>query len=96
MTNKKTNLISLLLAVFALGFAVYGYFALPQKIFIQLFSASHSPETETVWFLVIGALSVAACSAMAVFTEKAKKWIALETLLTLLFVGGIVYNLAVL
>lgn len=85
-------------SVFALTViaAVVGFVLLPQKMFVELFSQRSGPETSKTLFLSVGVIVTALSSAMCFFAENVKKWLAAEVVLSLAFVGCIVYNLIVL
>lgn len=85
-------------AVGAISFvcAVVGYFVLPDKIFVQLLEQSSRPETSTLLFLIAGAVITNLCAVMFYFTEKVKKWFALQVVIAIAFVGCLVYNFIVL
>lgn len=80
----------------ALACAVVGYFVLPDKIFVQLLEQSNSPETSTLLFVIAGAVITNLCTAMCLFTDKVKKWFALQVVIAIAFVGCLVYNLIVI
>ncbi len=94
--DKKSTVAALAICIAALIAAVFGFFALPEKIFVQLLSSGNAPETSKILFLSVGAVLIAVTSAMCIFTEKSKKWLALEAVLTIAFVGCVVYNYVVL
>ena len=72
------------------------FFLLPDKIFVQLIDSGKTPETSTVLFLAVGALIIVGSGAMSLFNENGKKWIALQSVVAIGFVGCLVYNLFVL
>ncbi len=96
MRDKKSTVAALAVCTAALIAAVFGFFALPEKIFVQLLSSGNAPETSKILFLSVGAVLTAVASAMCIFAENSKKWLALEAVLAIAFVGCIVYNYAVL
>ena len=77
-------------------FAIVGFFVLPEKIYVQLFSGVPVPETSTVLFIIGSALTVALASLMCILSENTKKWLATETVLAILVIGCMVYNFIVL
>lgn len=95
---KENKLLTASLAVLASAAVavVIGFVFLPDKIFVQLFSASSLPETGKVLFLSVSLLVVALSSVMCFFTENIKKWLALESVLAIAVAGCIAYNLIVL
>ncbi len=94
---KDKNIIASLsvLAVSVIA-TVVGFFLLPDKIYVQLFSEIKMPETDALIFLVAATLVVGLACLMCVFTENKKKWLATEVVLAILHFGCIVYNYIVL
>ena len=76
--------------------ALAGFFILPEKIFVQLFSENSLPETSTAVFLTAGVLIVFLASLMCILGDNPKKWIAMQAVLALAVIGYIVYNYTVL
>ncbi len=85
-------------AIAAIGFvvAIVSFFLLPEKIFVEVLGNSPVPETSTVSFLIIGFLLIAASGAMSIYIENGKKWIALQSVLCIAFIGCLAYNFIVL
>ena len=94
--SKRIKLISLAIAAISFVFAVISYFLLPDKIFVQIVGAGHSPETKTLIFLLMGVLIIGLAGAMCIFTDNGRKWIALESVIAIAFNGCIIYNFLVL
>lgn len=96
LKEDKNRLASFSLLIVTAIITTVGWFLLPGKIFVELFSNTPTPETSKTLFLSVGIVVVALSAAMCFFTENIKKWLAAETVLSLAFVGCIVYNLIVL
>ena len=94
--NKKYLYLTVAISGIVFIAALIGFFILPEKIFVQIISDSKLPETSTSVFLIIGVLIVFLASLMCVLGENAKKWIAIQTVLSLAVIGYIVYNYMVL
>ena len=96
MDKNVTKPVSIAISAVSLVFAVISYFLLPEKIFVEVFSKEPVPETGTLFFLTVGFLMVAVAGAMSIFNENGKKWIALQSVLFIGYIGCLVYNLIVL
>ena len=98
MTPKynKITLASIAVCVVTLITAVTGFFTLPQKIFVQVMANSSTPETSTTLFLIASVLIVVLASMMCIFSENTKKWLAIEVVLAIAFLGCLVYNFMVM
>ena len=94
--KDKNKLFSFLLFISAVIVAVIGFVLLPDKIFVELFSKSAYPETGKVLFLSVGLVVVALPTVMCFYAENVKKWLATEAVVSIAYVGCIVYNLIVL
>ncbi len=94
--NNKLIRISLSIALLSAVVSVVGILVLPEKLYIQLFSAIPVPETDSILFFAASAIIVCLSSVMCVLTADVKKWLALETVLAILQIGATVYNMAVL
>ena len=96
MDKNVLKIASLSISATSLVFAIISYFVLPEKIFVQIISETRLPETSTALFIIFGFLMVAVSGVMSIFNEKGKKWIALQSVLFIGFVGCLVYNMIVL
>ena len=77
--------------------AVVSYFLLPERIYVEIFSFRNLPETSTLVFTAVGFLLVAVSGLMCIYySEKGKKWIALQSVLAIAFAGCLIFNLIVL
>ncbi len=76
--------------------SLLGFLLLPDKIFVSLLSNAPVPETSRNLFLVGMTFIVGLSALMSIFTENTKKWIALESVLTIAQIGFVAYNLIVL
>lgn len=96
MDKNAIKIASASISAVSLLFAVISFFLLPEKIFVEVFSQAPVPETGTLFFLAVGFLMVAVAGAMSIFNENGKKWIALQSVLFIGYIGCLVYNLIVL
>jgi hypothetical protein len=96
MNKNALKVASFAISAFCFVFAIVSFFLLPEKIFVEVLGNSPVPETSTLLFCVIGALLVAASGIMSIYIENGKKWIALQSVLCIAFVGCLIYNLTVL
>ena len=96
MDKKALKVASLAISATSLAFAIVSFFLLPQKIYVQIISETRLPETGTLFFLTVGFLMVAVAGAMSIFNENGKKWIALQSVLFIGYIGCLVYNMIVL
>ena len=96
MDKNALKIASLAISATSLAFAIVSFFLLPQKIYVQIISETRLPETGTLVFLIIGVLAIAVAGAMSIFNDNGKKWIALQSVLMIGFVGCLVYNMIVL
>jgi hypothetical protein len=96
LKEDKNLLFAVSVFVLTAAATVVGFVLLPQKMFVELFSQRSVPETSKTIFLSIGLIVVALSGIMCFFAENVKKWLATEVVLSLAFVGCIVYNLIVL
>ncbi len=94
--TEKIKIAAIIL--FALGAvaAVVGAILLPEKIFVQIISETKAPETEKLIFLVAAPIIVGLAGLMCFFGKNAKKWVAAESILAVLEIFCVVYNLIVL
>lgn len=96
MDKKALKVASLAISATSLAFAIVSFFLLPQKIYVQIIRESRLPETGTLTFLIIGVIAIAVAGAMCFYNENGKKWIALQSVLMIGFIGCLVYNMIVL
>ncbi len=89
----KCSLVGLVPALLA---TVVGLIFLPDMIFVQILSERPDPETKKLFFLLAMMFVSALSCFMCFFTEKRKKWLALEIVLVLAEIALVVYNLIVL
>ena len=94
--DDKSLAVAVLVLVLTAAAVIVGFVLLPTKMYVELFSQRSTPETSKVLFLSVGFLVVALSGAMCFLAENIKKWLAAEVVLSLAFVGCIVYNLIVL
>lgn len=90
--SKIAKIISCAVTAAVFILSVVSFFILPERIYVQLIGSGY-PETNTLAFLLIGVISVALCGAMSVFTEKGKKWIAMQSVLAIAYCGCLIYNM---
>ncbi len=96
MNKNALKVAAITISAFSLVFAVVSFILLPEKIYVEVLGNSPVPETSTVSFLIIGFLLIAASGAMSIYIENGKKWIALQSVLCIAFIGCLVYNFIVL
>ncbi len=99
--NDKILLASLLISVVSFMLVILGFALLPDKIFVSLFSESSRPETDKTFFLVASFATIVLSAVMSFvsalfFDSKTRKWLALEAVLAIAFIGCVVYNCIVL
>ncbi|MBR4279047.1 MAG: hypothetical protein IKT34_02615 [Clostridia bacterium] len=93
---NKHQKISVAIAAVAFACALFAFFRLPDKLFVELFSNRPDPETNKLTFLIGGFCITALSCLMCVISENHKKWLALCALVAALFIGCLIYNFAVL
>ena len=90
--EQKYIKLSVFVLALSLMITVAGMIFLPEMIFVQLLSESNAPETGK-WFFLLAMLFVSALSAaMCIFTDKRKKWFALQSVLAVAETVLVVYN----
>lgn len=94
--KDKTLLYSASVLFVTAAATVLGFVLLPNEIFVELFAQGAKPETSKALFLSVGFATVSLSGIMCFVAENVRKWLAAEVVLSLAFVGCIVYNLIVL
>ena len=96
MNDKmKAKVISVGISAVCAVFALASYFLLPERIFVEILSG-RVPETVTSIFLLIGTMIIVLAGMMCFYGREPKKWLALQSVLAIAFIGCLVYNHIVL
>lgn len=94
--KKRTRIIACVLFALSFLLAAVSYFLLPEKIFVQIINAGSVPETNTLLFLIAGVLLNGLAGVMTEISDAPKKYLALQAVLVIAFVGCIAYNFTLL
>ena len=94
--GDKSLIASIIVCLIAVLVAALGFILLPDKIFVELFAQGAKPETSRNFFLISGVFVALLSAVMCFVSENVKKWLAAETVISIAFIGCVVYNLIVL